>query len=102
MYCVTADNSLATDDEMQGAFGVNLYHNHATDAVQASIDGANNAEVTCFDILGNVVDNKQISSNVNIPLYCFSKGIYLIQVSAEGKLPVAKKLMVRSFLGKAP
>jgi hypothetical protein len=94
-YCVTADNSLATADEMLDGFRVNLYPNPATEVVQVSIDGASSADVTCFDLLGNVVYKQQISVAANIPLSGFSKGMYLIQVSAEGKLPVTKKLMVR-------
>jgi hypothetical protein len=94
-YCVIADNSLATHDANETPFAVNMYPNPATNFVQVSLEGAGSAQLACFDLLGNLVYNERIATTANIPLSNFSKGVYLVQITTQGQLPVTQKLVVR-------
>lgn len=60
-----------------------------------NFDGASSADLKMVDVLGNIVLRKTITKMQTIDVSNFKNGVYFVAVSAEGRKPVVRRLIVR-------
>jgi hypothetical protein len=74
---------------------INLYPNPASNKFSLQGDNLENTNVEVFDVLGNKVDSKAISTEHSVDFYTenWKSGLYMVVIS-KGNLKTTKKLLV--------
>lgn len=69
--------------------------NPASNVVNVTTSGVNNATLTIVDVLGNVVLKEEISESRKVDVSEFNNGIYFVTVNANGSKTISRKFIVR-------
>jgi hypothetical protein len=74
---------------------VSIAPNPASDYIQITMDGVQNAKMKMVDVLGNLVIQKNISSSENIDISSFRSGVYIISFDVPGMKSIMRKVIVK-------
>ncbi len=83
-------------EEIAPSLAVNVAPNPATDYINITASGADDASVRIVDVLGNVVLRETaVGNKKKIDVAKFRNGVYFVIVEADGARPVTRKVIVR-------
>jgi hypothetical protein len=74
---------------------VSIAPNPASEFIQVSLSGVQNAKMKMVDVLGNLVLEKNISSSQKIDITSFRSGIYIISFDIPGMKSIMRKVIVK-------
>jgi len=85
----------ALNVEESDPISVSIAPNPASDYIQITMDGVQNANMKMVDVLGNLVIQKNISSSENIDITSFRSGVYIISFDVPGMKSIMRKVIVK-------
>ena len=84
---------LAVDDDLQGAFGIQVYPNPASEVLNIKLNNAQKATFKIFDLAGKLVKESSSSDQLaEINISSLPKGVYILNINT-GKESVNKKII---------
>ncbi|MDN5627807.1 MAG: T9SS type A sorting domain-containing protein, partial [Weeksellaceae bacterium] len=87
------DVPLAVDDNLQGAFGIQVYPNPASEVLNIKLNNAQKATFKIFDLAGQLVKESSSSDQLaEINISGLPKGVYILNINT-GKESVNKKII---------
>ena len=69
--------------------------NPASEYIQVSLSGVQNAKMRMVDVLGNLVIQESISSSEKIDISSFKSGVYIISFDIPGMKSIVRKVIVK-------
>ena len=74
---------------------VAIVPNPASEYIQISLSGVQNAKMRMVDVLGNLVIQKPISSSEKVDISSFKSGIYIISFDIYGMNSIVRKVIIK-------
>jgi hypothetical protein len=74
---------------------VAIVPNPASEYIQVTLSGVQNAKMRMVDVLGNLVIQESISSSEKIDISSFKSGVYIISFDISGMNSIVRKVIIK-------